>query len=176
MTLFPLGKTSSISVQVFQGLRTLNISCTHKSCQGNLPNHILREKVRMNLHLRSPWNNLMKLDYQKGKLKRMEWYSRLHCPEKKSLLLVELRTFPLTWLTMIQKKEVCSRQKSPETWSCLPNPTFFHWFQNSIHFFDVNNNLQMAAKFQFSKRLLLIHCVVYFQIVTNVIKYHANCV
>ena len=57
MTLFPLGKTSSISVQVFQGFRTLNISCTHKSCQGNLPNHILREKVRMNLHLRSPWNN-----------------------------------------------------------------------------------------------------------------------
>ena len=30
----------------------------------------------------------------------------------------------------IHKKEVCLRQKSPETWKCLPNPTFFTDFKS----------------------------------------------
>ena len=80
-----------------------------------------------------------------------------------TMILVDIISF-IYWIfanktndySTIQKKQICSRQKSPETWSCLPNPIFFCWFQigwlQSCKF----NGLRLYYKFHFSSRLLLI--------------------
>ena len=100
----------------------------------------------------------------------------LEFSEKKSLLLWELRTFPLTWLTMIQKKEVCLRQKSPETWKCLPNPTFFTDFKSFGFSLENSATSKWMPFFIFFKNFILdFFCLSsIFQIVATFVNNHAT--
>ena len=104
---------------------------------------------------------------------------RLFCCQKKICLLAfngKYFKWVYIYYITIHKKEVCSRQKSPETWKCLPNPTFFTDFKSFGFSLENSATSKWMPFFIFFKNFILdFFCLSsIFQIVATFVNNHAT--